>query len=214
MPNQATTSSSRGVESRSRAIDGWDMSRMLKFIEQESEQKAHELKIKANEEYSIEVAELAQKATTKITEDAKKEIARLQTHRVVSEGKMRCEANLLQMKEKEKIAKSIMGAVCEQCASKGVPRGLILSTLRAFQAAAEKSEFVVYVQDKDRDFTQGVLEKKAPGRFEILKMNQDLLGGIVIRDKGKTMLVNNSYLERIKSLEGLLMPMLSKSFFK
>jgi V-type H+-transporting ATPase subunit E len=205
--------SAAGGERKSKMVDGWDMSRMLKFIEQDSEEKAHELTVKANEEYSIEVAELTLKETTMINERHRRELAGLQLEKVISEGRMRSEASIRQMREKDAIISSLFCELCERCSKERMGASFIKRSVeRLFDLRGREGRPSIYVMDKDRECVEALVASEG-WRAEVQRMEESLLGGIVVRDGESRVLVNNSFLRRIKKIEASLMPLVRKALF-
>jgi V-type H+-transporting ATPase subunit E len=209
MPARAATSSDH--HTRRHNMDVWDMGRMLKFIEQESEQKAHEIRIKANEEYSIEIAEMAVQSTKKINSQKAEEMNQIQLEKVIAEGKLRTNASITLARAKEEALNGIMKKVCEAAVNRPLSQTIAQKTIDQFRQILPKEKMFVYVMDGDRALAESLL---GGSEYAIEHMDSSLLGGVVIRNASRTVLVNNSYLERARKIEILMMPSLRAVLFK
>ncbi|KAI5190160.1 V-type H+-transporting ATPase subunit E [Nematocida sp. AWRm77] len=208
MPARAATSSEH--QARKHSMDAWDMGRMLKFIEQESEQKAHEIRIKANEEYSIEIAEMAVKSARNINLQKKEEISRIQLEKVVAEGKLRLNSSITLSCAKEEALNELMKEVCASVASKSLSVSVAQDTIDQFKRILPNEKMFVYIMEKDRNTAESLLQGS---NYVIERMDSALLGGMVIRNATRSVLINNSYLERVKKIETLMMPSLRAVLF-
>lgn len=195
-------------------IENWDMGRMLRFIEQESEQKANEIRIKAKEEHSIEIAELAIQNVKKIGLQKKEEIAQIEIEKTVAEGEIRSAAALLLTAEKEKILNNIISRVTDICAGVPLSRRVFEKSVRAYRKILPNDQIVIYVLEEEIPTVTEYLEQSGCRNYTILKMDRAVLGGIVIRNESRTVLINNSYLERIRKAAEMAMPALSALIFK
>ncbi|OAG31897.1 V-type H+-transporting ATPase subunit E [Nematocida displodere] len=209
MTTRASTSSEHG---RKHSIEPWDMGRMLKFIEQESEQKAHEIKIKANEEYSIAIAELALESERKINRQKANEMNQIKTERTIAEGKLRSNAALSLAREKEKVFNKVMKEVCLLCANQKLSEKIIKETVEKYTRISPNTQMFIHAQEQDIPAITAHV-KSLGVAYSIEPMHKNLLGGIVIRNEEKTILVNNSYLERIRKTEVLVMPVIRQTLF-
>lgn len=201
---------SKGHEGRKYSVDGWDMGRMLKFIEQESEQKAQEIRIKANEEYALEVAEKAVRSLEKINRQKTEEMNKIKSEKIIAEGKLRAKANITIAKEKEKIVRRILIKATEN--SKGVllSRELAEEAVKKFKFVNPQERMIIYVRNEDRNILKKILREE---EYSVEEMSDSLIGGIVIRNEGRTVLVDNSYLERIRKTVQNIQPIIQKFLF-
>lgn len=200
----------KGHEGRKYAVDGWDMGRMLKFIEQESEQKAQEIRIKANEEYALEVAEAAVKSMEKISQQKAEEIHKIKSEKTIAEGILRAKANITTAKEKEHIVSRILNKAAEKCREQPLTKELAEDAINKYRFIFPSEKMVIYVREQDRGVVASLLKKE---EYIVEQMNESLLGGIVIRNQERTVLVNNSYIERIKKTGERIQPMVQKVLF-
>lgn len=191
-------------------MDVWDMGRMLKFIEQESEQKAHEIRIKANEEYSIEIAEMAVQSAKKINRQKTEEMNQIQLEKVIAEGKLRTNASIALARAKEEALNGIMKKVCEAVANRPLSQKVAQKTISQFKQILPQEKMFVYVMPRDKALAESLLQGC---NYAIEPMDKSLFGGMVIRNASRTVLVNNSYLERARKIEILMMPSLRAVLF-
>ncbi|KAI5192689.1 V-type H+-transporting ATPase subunit E [Nematocida minor] len=195
---------------RKYAVDGWDMGRMLKFIEQESEQKANEIKIKANEKYAIEVAEMAVKSMKKINQQKTEEIHKIKSEKTIAEGKLRSKASITIAREKEQIINKILNKTIEKCQDQPLTTKLAQDAIGKYRFIFPCGKMIIYVRNQDRKVVESLL---SPEEYTIEEMQENLLGGIVIRNEERTVLVNNSYLERIRCAGEKIQPVIQKVLF-
>ncbi|KAI5181891.1 V-type H+-transporting ATPase subunit E [Nematocida sp. AWRm80] len=208
MPVRAANASERGA--RRSNMEVWDMGRMLRFIEQESEQKAHEIRIKANEEYSVDIAELAVQSQKKVEQQKREEIAKIRAEKTIAEGKLRFSASIALSKEKDLAVRKIMTRVAEECKTQPLSESIIKYSVSKFRQILPETEMIIYAMDKDIEIIRSTLSNE---KYTLEPMHSTLLGGIVIRDPQRIVLINNSYLERLKETEQKIMPILRKVLF-
>ncbi|KAI5184962.1 V-type H+-transporting ATPase subunit E [Nematocida homosporus] len=210
MPARAATSSGNNNSNR-KHIDVWDVGRMLKFIEQESEQKAHEIRIKANEEYSIEIAELAIQSSERVKQQKSDEMAKIKAEKTIAEGKLRSNAILTLSSAKEKVCSQIMKEVCGLLSNRSLSKKLATAAISKFKTILPDEHMVIYVPEKDKALLSSLL---SPSEFTFEPMHPNLLGGIVIRNTSRTVLINSSFLERAAKIEKRVMPGLQAALFR
>jgi len=192
-------------------IDVWDMGRMLKFIEQESEQKAHEILVKANEEYAIRIAELAVQSTKKISQQKVEEMNKIRSECIIAEGKLRSNALLTLAAAREKVINRIMEEACRAVSEEPLSEEVAKNTIERFRSILPNEEMFVHVLEKDKAVVEKLLRN---AKYTYAKMDSSLLGGIVIHNALRTVLVNNSYIERVRKTETKIMPAIRKALFK
>lgn len=199
-----------GLGGRKYAVDGWDMGRMLKFIEQEAEQKAHEIKLKANEEYGLKVAEMAVISTKKVNKQKEKEINKIRSEKTIAEGKLRAKANMAIAKQKEQAMNAILNSATEKCRNQPLSKTLAEDAIKKYRFIFPEKKMIIHVKNSDRKTVESLLSS---GEYQIEEMHESLIGGIVIRDEERTVLVNNSYLERLRCTAEKVQPLVQKVIF-
>ncbi|KAI5138744.1 V-type H+-transporting ATPase subunit E [Nematocida ausubeli] len=200
----------KGLGGRKYAVDGWDMGRMLKFIQQEAEQKAQEIKIKANEDYRLKVSELAVRSVQKINREKEEEMHKIHMERIIAEGKLRAKASLGIAKQKEHTINKIQSTAIERCKSHALTVQLAKETIQKYRFIFSEKKMVVHVKEQDRRVVEELLKGE---NYKIEALHESMLGGIVIRDEERTVLVNNSYLERIRLAIQKIQPVVQRVVF-
>ncbi|EIJ94679.1 V-type H+-transporting ATPase subunit E [Nematocida parisii] len=200
----------KGLGGRKYAVDGWDMGRMLKFIQQEAEQKTQEIKIKANEDYRLRVSELAVTSTQKINKMREEEMHRIQMDKTIAVGKLRAKACLSIAKQKEHTINRILNTAAEKCKNSLLTEKLVKETVEKYRYIFPKKEMIIHIQEKNKSIVKNLLNGED---YRIEPLNEDMLGGIVIRDEERTVLVNNSYLERLRCAGDKVQPIIQKIIF-
>ncbi|KAH9387265.1 V-type H+-transporting ATPase subunit E [Nematocida major] len=195
---------------RKYAVDGWDMGRMLKFIEQESEQKAHEIDVQSNEDYGVKVAEMAVESMKRINKQKEEEIEKIRSERVIAEGILRSKAGIAISKQKEQTMNRILNSAMEKCRSIPLRKSLAEDAIRRYRHVCPNEKMFVYVKQSDAHLLKSILKE---GEYAVETMGDSLLGGIVIRNEDRTVLINNSYLERIRCIEREAHPIVQRLVF-
>lgn len=208
MPN--TRASITSGDCGKKHANTWEMGKIHKFILQESEQKAREIRIKANEEYSIELAELTMQSMERVNQQKIDEINRIKAYKTIREGQIRSRCAILLAQEKEKIYAEIMKNACEICRSIRLSPKLATDAIELFKKIAATEKMIIYVLEEDRKV---IIPLLADSVYTFKPLDLKFLGGIVICNADKTVLVNNSYLERARKIENLAMPLLQKELF-
>ncbi|KAI5170781.1 V-type H+-transporting ATPase subunit E [Nematocida sp. LUAm3] len=208
MPARAAASSNSNSKKH---LDLWDVGRMIKFIEQEAEQKAHEIEIKAKEQYAIEIAEYTIRNIEKCDKEKSEEMAKIKAEKTIAEGKLRSKATICMAKEKEKACFKLMQQVYKSCENIPLSKSLAKTSINKFQFILPEEKMIIYVKQVDRATIEPFLTGKD---YSIHNLDDKLLGGIVIHNQSRTLLINSSYMERARKSEIFSMPEIQRRLFK
>ncbi|KAA1068059.1 V-ATPase V1 sector subunit E [Puccinia graminis f. sp. tritici] len=197
-----------------------EMKKLVAFIKQEAMEKAREIKVKADEEFSIEKAKIVRQETTSIDALHAKRRKQVEVQKRITQSTLSNKARLqqLQMRDQllqdvfEEAKKGLSDLTTDQDKYRGIVENLTLQALFSLMA----KDIVVSVRPQDRELAEPAISN-AIQRFKeeskidcTLTVNEDLSkdskGGVVVWGFRSRIKVDNTLDERLRLLEEKMLP--------
>ncbi|SCV74431.1 BQ2448_8070 [Microbotryum intermedium] len=209
-----------------------ELRKMTAFIKQEALEKAREIKVKADEEFSIEKAKIVRQESTNIDANLERKKKQIEIEKKIAISNQNNKSRLQLLEKREELLEKVFDDARDKIGQvtqdekkyADLLKGLIL------QAMFTIMEKDVKVLGRQRD--EKLLEKAAKDavkefekqtgwapKFAIehdLNDNSGSLGsagGVIIKGYGSRITVNNTLDERLRLLEEKMLPELRESLF-
>eukprot|EP01024_Parvocaulis_polyphysoides_P009936 TRINITY_DN1324_c0_g2_i1.p2 TRINITY_DN1324_c0_g2~~TRINITY_DN1324_c0_g2_i1.p2 ORF type:complete len:246 (-),score=35.26 TRINITY_DN1324_c0_g2_i1:409-1092(-) len=145
------------------------LEQMVRFIQQEAQEKAKEIKVSAEEDFNLEKLQMLEKEKQKIRAEYQRREAQIEVQRKIQFSKKLNEQRLEVLKAREavlkEIGKEVRGKLLELSQDTSVYKDLIIDLLvQAMQRLANKKQ-VVKCRQEDVSLVQDCL-KKAQQKFK------------------------------------------------
>ncbi|KDE08112.1 ATP synthase (E/31 kDa) subunit [Microbotryum lychnidis-dioicae p1A1 Lamole] len=204
-----------------------ELRKMTAFIKQEALEKAREIKVKADEEFSIEKAKIVRQESINIdaTLERKKKQVEIEKKIAISNQNNKSRLQLLEKREEllEKVFDDARDRIGQ--ATKDEKKYAELLKRLVLQAIFTIMEKDVKVSGRQRD--EKLLKKAAKEAVEEFEkqtgwapkfaietdLNDKSAGGVIIKGYGSRITVNNTLDERLRLLEEKMLPELRESLF-
>ncbi|KAI1292397.1 ATPase, V1/A1 complex, subunit E [Xylaria venustula] len=208
---------------------GQELRKMTAFIKQEAIEKAREIEIKANEEFSIEKSKLVREETDAIDASYAKKFKQASMTQQITRSTVANKTRLRVLGARQELLddifeqaeKKLSAAVKDKGKYKGVLKGLLLEGLYALSedevaVRARKADFEVV-----RDAAKSAEEeyKKETGKVSKAKLDEanplpdGTSGGIFIVGGNGKIEINNTFEERLRLLQSSALPAVRKALF-
>lgn len=203
------------------------MKKLVAFIKQEAMEKAREIKVKADEEFSIEKAKIVRQETTSIDALFAKRRKQVEVQKRITQSTLSNKARLKQLQTRDQLlqevfeeaAKGLSDLTANQDDYRGIIENLTLQALYSLMA----KDIVVSVRPQDREFAEAAISQ-AVNRFKdeskiecTYSVNDDLpkesKGGVVVYGFHSRIKVNNTLDERLRLLEEKMLPEIRTSLY-
>ncbi|KAI5476761.1 hypothetical protein MNV49_007351 [Pseudohyphozyma bogoriensis] len=204
-----------------------ELTRMTAFIKSEAQEKAREIKVKADEEFAIEKGKIVRQESTNIdaTLERKKKQLEIEKKIEVSNQNNKSRLQLLETREEllEKVfddARSkLKDTVSDSKKYAELLKGLILQSL--FTLMEKDVSIIIRSEDaklaKDAAKTAADEFKKEAGFDVKYEIKEDLpktcAGGVSVKGYGNKITVTNTLDERLRLLEEKMLPEIRESLF-
>lgn len=195
---------------------------MKAFIEKEAQEKAKEIRLKADEEYEIEKASIVRSETAAIDSAYEQKLKKASLAQQITKSTIGNKTRLRVLSEKEKVlseifedaAKGLAGVTSKKAEYKPLLEGLIEEGLYALM----EDKVTVKVREADLSLAKEAIEvagkqfaEKAKFVVDISVDETDFLsaniaGGVVVVNKLGKIEVNNTLEERLKLLSEEALP--------
>lgn len=210
-----------------------ELNKMQAFIRKEAEEKAREIKLKANQEYEIEKTNLVRQETSNIDSNYEKNLKKISLEKQIMKSTIDNKIRLKVLNKRNDSLNDIFEETQRQLRDKinkdkklytDILHKLILeSVLRLLEP-----EVIIQVKEKDlavvdnEEFLGKVVSeyKESTGgkdvKLTISKkhhLNAELIGGVVVKDSLEKIELNNTIDERLKLLHEEALPAIRLEMF-
>lgn len=206
-----------------------ELKKMVAFIKQEAAEKAHEIEIKANQEFAIEEAKLVRQETAAIDALYEKKLKNAELSQQKARSTVTNKTRLQTLSARQRLLQDIFEQARNKLADvskdqgkyKDIVKNLILEGLYALN----ESSIQVRGRKKDFDVLKSQAEeaakeyKSASGQDVEVKVDEesplpeDSHGGVYIVGSGGKITINNTLEERLNLIESDSLPAVRASVF-
>ncbi|TRX98400.1 hypothetical protein FHL15_000474 [Xylaria flabelliformis] len=208
---------------------GQELRKMTAFIKQEAIEKAREIEIKANEEFSIEKSKLVREETDAIDATYAKKFKQASMTQQITRSTVANKTRLRVLGARQELLDDIFEQAAQKLASaakdeakyKTVLKGLLLEGMYALS----EDEVAVRARKADADLVKKVAKeaeeeyKKETGKSSKVKLDEEnpvpeeTSGGIFIVGGNGKIEINNTFDERLRLLQSSALPAVRKALF-
>ncbi|ORY67357.1 ATPase, V1/A1 complex, subunit E [Pseudomassariella vexata] len=208
---------------------GQELRKMTAFIKQEALEKAREIEIKANEEFSIEKSKLVRQETDAIDATYAKKFKQASMTQQITRSTVANKTRLKVLGSRQELLDEIFASAQNQLADatkddkkyREILKGLMLEGMYALT----EKEVVVRAREKDYKIVKGAIEdaekeyKEKTGKETKVTIDEDNAlpegssGGVsIVGGQGKID-INNTFDERLRLLQISALPVMRKTLF-
>lgn len=197
---------------------------MHEFIKKEAQEKAREIRLKANEEYEIEKMELLRAETAMI--DSKHEIFMKKNifAQQIEKSKIASKTRLKILTEKEKVLINLFdesyNSLKNVSSNKVEYKSILMSLIEEGVAMMNETKINLIFRKSDLDLAYEIVseieKKKESFSFTIDKetyLDSSSLGGVLIQSQSKKIEINNTLDERLNLSFKISLPYLKSELF-
>ncbi|KXL46439.1 hypothetical protein M433DRAFT_8524 [Acidomyces richmondensis BFW] len=208
-----------------------ELRKMTAFIRQEALEKAREIQLKADEEFSIEKSKLVRQETQRIDAEYQKKFTQAGMSQQITKSTLANKTRLRILSAKQELLDELFEQASKQVGSKGtkdsekygeILKGLILEGLYALN----ERKIVLRCRKKDDELVKKAAQgaaseykEKLHGRdVEITvdekeKLPEECAGGVMIMNSTGKIDINNTFEERLRLLETDALPYVRMTLF-
>ncbi|KAK4569614.1 V-ATPase V1 sector subunit E [Recurvomyces mirabilis] len=208
-----------------------ELRKMTAFIRQEALEKAREIHLKADEEFSIEKSKLVRSETQRIDEEYKKKNTQAGMSQQITKSTLANKVRLRVLSAKQELLDQLFEDAQKQLVEKGskgkgeyegVLKGLILEGLYALN----EKKVTLRCRKKDEEVVKGAAEKAGKEYKEKMKgkacevvvdskerLPEGSAGGVIILNSTGKIDINNTYDERLNLLSTDALPSVRTTLF-
>lgn len=195
---------------------------MKAFIEKEAQEKAKEIRLKADEEYEIEKASIVRSETAAIDSIYEQKLKKASLAQQITKSTISNKTRLKVLGEKEKVLDEIFEDAKKELAKiagkKGEYKTLLAGLIEEGALALMESKVSVRVRESDVSVAKEAAEEAAKGYQDKSKQEisiavdekeflpKDSAGGVVVVNELGKIEVNNTLEERLKLLSEEALP--------
>jgi len=210
-----------------------ELRKMTAFIRQEAMEKAREIHLKADEEFSIEKSKLVRSETSRIDDEYQKKFTQAGMSQQITKSTLANKTRLRILSARQELLDSLFedankkladSASKDQKKYEAVTKDLILEGLYAL---VNEKKIVLRCRQKDNDLVKKAAEAarkeyeenvKAAQELEIVidekeRVPEDAAGGVIILNSTGKIDINNTFEERLKLLETDALPSVRTTLF-
>ncbi|KAF0267799.1 hypothetical protein FOG48_03146 [Hanseniaspora uvarum] len=206
-----------------------ELVKMQTFIKKEAEEKAKEIKLKANQEYEIEKQSLVKQDIVLIQENNSNKLKKLNLQNEIVKSTINNKMRLKILENKNQILNTLFESALEHLQSfttdetqyKIILKNLILEGLYKIL----ETSFIIKLREQDvklvesllKDIENEYLEKTGLPSVELIISDNEFLvpehcaGGCIISNKENKISVDNTFDERVKILKHESLPAIRKT---
>lgn len=195
---------------------------MKAFIEKEAQEKAKEIRLKADEEYEIEKASIVRSETAAIDSTYEQKLKKASLAQQITKSTIGNKTRLRILSKKEEVLNSIFDATKKELtkttSNKGAYKPVLASLIEEGVLALLEPKVTVKVREADVSLAKEAAqdaakeyEAKSKTSVEISVdekefLNKDSLGGVIVTNGSGKIEVNNTLEERLKILSEEALP--------
>ncbi|KAG5437726.1 hypothetical protein PCANB_000439 [Pneumocystis canis] len=200
-----------------------EMQKLINFIKVEAMEKAREIHIKSNEEFSVEKAKIVHQEMIKIDEFYKQKMKKTAINQQISKSNIINSTRLKLLEEREKVLSEVFKDVVEILSSLSQNETRYQELLRGLYQLMEEN---VIIRGRQSDST--IIEKAINDAVEIFRdethininvmidneyLSSNGLGGVIIFEANKNVSINNTFEERLNLLKIEALPIIRLILF-
>ncbi|KAJ3526399.1 hypothetical protein NMY22_g10180 [Coprinellus aureogranulatus] len=205
-----------------------EMNKMVAFIKQEAQEKAREIKVKADEEFAIEKARLAHiRPLVRLSDKYEKKLKGAEVAQKIAQSNLTNKARLRLLNRREEHLQDLFSTARNAISTLSQDEGRYTKfledvILQGFLQILEPS-VTVHTRSADVQVAEKASEaakqkyKEISGRdvdFEVVgDLSDDLAGGVKLVSGSNRISVNNTLDERLRLLEDRMLPEIRKDLF-
>ncbi|KAI1335352.1 ATPase, V1/A1 complex, subunit E [Xylariaceae sp. FL0016] len=208
---------------------GQELRKMTAFIKQEAFEKAREIEIKANEEFSIEKSKLVRQETDAIDGSYAKKFKQATMSQQITRSTVANKTRLKVLGARQELLDGIFEAAAKKLADgtkdKGKYKGMLKNLLLEGMYALSEDEVAVRARKADFAAVKEAASnaekeyKKETGKESKVKLDEEnplpegSAGGVMILGGKGKIEINNTLEERLQLLQETAMPAVRKTLF-
>lgn len=202
---------------------------MKAFIEKEAQEKAREIKLKADEEYEIEKASIVRSETAAIDATYEQKFKKASLAQQITKSTIGNKTRLRILSTKDEVLNEIFDAAKAKLSSissnKGEYRPAFIGLIEEGLLALMEDEVSLRVREEDLSLAKEAIEEAAKNyeattkdsiKINIVEddfLSKDCAGGVIVINKDGKIEVNNTLDERLKLLSQEALPGLRLELF-
>lgn len=200
-----------------------ELTKMVEFIKKEAEEKAREIKIKANEEYEIEKADVVRSEVASIDANYEKRYKQAQMSQQIVKSTTANKIRLKVLGAKEEILEELLNAAEQELRksskNKKDYKKLLTDLIEEGSKLLKETKIVVRVREADQDVAADAIATAAKDIPEIdfaldtSFLSKDLAGGVVLFDHTGKLSIDNTLEGRLKLLAEKALPRIRLDLF-
>jgi len=204
-----------------------EMNKMVAFIKQEANEKAREIRVKADEEFAIEKAKLVKQEQQNIDAQYEKKRKGAEISQKIAQSTQNNKSRLKLLQRYEEHVQDLFGAARAQLVELSKDKGRYSQFLESLilQGSLQLMEPAVIVSARSKDVS--VVEKAAEGAKAQYKeisgrdveysvngdLSDNLAGGVKIKSGSGRITLDNTLDERLRLLEDRMLPEIRLTLF-
>ncbi|KAH8915436.1 ATPase V1 A1 complex subunit E [Atractiella rhizophila] len=204
-----------------------EMTKMVAFIKQEAMEKAREVKVKADEEFSIEKGKIVRQESINIDATYERKRKQVEVQRKIATSNQTNKARLRLLNAREEYLEQVFdegrNRVSGLSSDKGKYQTLLKDlTLQALYAMMEK-QIILQCRKKDVDIVNAAIgdakkefEEKSKFSVDIQvqpELSDESAGGVKLSNPSGNIIIDNTVDERLRLLEEKMLPELRTALF-
>ncbi|TFK97715.1 ATPase V1/A1 complex subunit E [Pterulicium gracile] len=204
-----------------------EMNKMVAFIRQEANEKAREIKVKADEEFAIEKAKLVKSEQQAIDAQFEKKRKQTEVSQKIAQSTLTNKSRLKLLQKREELLQGLFSearkSLDELANEEGryvqFMEGVIVQGLLQFM----ESSATVIAREKDGKVAEQAAEAAAKSFKEIsgrsvkvdvdASLSNELAGGVKLESGQRRITINNTLDERLRLLEEKMLPEIRADLF-
>ncbi|KAI0458429.1 ATPase, V1/A1 complex, subunit E [Xylaria acuta] len=208
---------------------GQELRKMTAFIKQEAIEKAREIEIKANEEFSIEKSKLVREETDAIDATYAKKFKQASMTQQITRSTVANKTRLRVLGARQELLDNIFDEAAEKLASAAKDKGKYKTVLKGLllegMYALSEDDVKVRARKADADVVKKAAKEaeeeyqKETGKSFKVKLDEEnslpegTSGGVFIVGGNGKIEINNTFEERLRLLQSSALPAVRKALF-
>ncbi|KAI0087262.1 ATPase V1/A1 complex subunit E [Irpex rosettiformis] len=204
-----------------------EMNKMVAFIKQEAQEKAREIRVKADEEFAIEKAKLVKQEQQAIDAQYEKKRKNAEVAQKIAQSTLTNKSRLKLLQQREEHLQDLFATARSSIVSLASSEDRYVQFLENVIAqgllALLETDVVIIARDKDVEVTKKAAEN-AEKQYEDLSgksvttkvqggLSEDFAGGIVLIGANNRITIDNTLDERLRLLEDRMLPEIRYDLF-
>ena len=209
-----------------------ELNKMQAFIKKEAEEKAREIKLKANQEYEIEKTNLVRQETSNIDTNFEKNLKKISLEKQIMKSTIDNQIRLKVLNKRNDSLNEVFEETQRQLRDKIINdktlykeilhKLIVESILRLLenQVVIQVKECDLPIVDNEEFLNKIIEEYKTTTNGRDIKiiiskdfLNPELIGGVIVKDSSEKIELNNTIDERLKLLHEEALPAIRLEMF-